>query len=250
MAGTGACVVNRTIMVMPDLHAPDHDEVALGAFLNALDTVHPDELVIIGDFLDCKAPARWSKATAAEYADTLPGELDAGKQVLEQIRGTFDGVVSFIPGNHENRITSYVTTYAPAVAGLVPSLPDLLDFRTYDVGYHPGVYPVAPGAIAIHGKLLSSVLGAAGQSAFKERMRHGTSIVQGHTHRLGIGYDTQDRTRFWMECGHLYDVTKAGYLEFAGKANWQHGFGVLHVRDGLVFPTVHAIHEGKSAFDV
>lgn len=241
--------MNRTVMVLPDLHAPDHDEVALGAWLNALDAVNPDEVLIIGDFIDCKAPARWSKATAAEFANTLPGELEAGKQVLDQIRGTFNGAISFIPGNHEARINSYTKSYAPAVAGLVPSLPELLGFEEYNVAYHPSTYDVAPGTRAIHGKLLSSVLGGAGQSAFKERMRHGTSIVQGHSHRLGIGYDTQDRTRFWMECGHLCDVDKAGYLEFAGQANWQQGFGVLHVRDEQVFPSVHMISNGRSAFD-
>ncbi len=241
--------MNKTVMVLPDLHAPDHDATALSAWLHAVNVVVPNELVIIGDFIDCKAPARWSKQTAAEYANTLPGELEAGKAVLEMIRGTFDGPIVFIPGNHEARISSYVNTYAPAVSGLVPSLPELLDFNTYNVEYVPGVYDVAPGTIAIHGKMLSSVLGSAGQSAFKERMRHGHSVVQGHTHRLGIGYDTQDRTRFWMECGHLYDTAKAGYLDFAGKANWQHGFGVLHVRDDKVFPSVHLIDDGVSAFD-
>lgn len=241
--------MNKTVMVMPDLHTDSHDEVALSAWLRAVPVVNPSELVIIGDFIDCKAPARWSKATAAEYANTLPGELEAGKAVLARIREVHDGPIAFIPGNHEARISSYVNTYAPAVSGLVPSLPELLDFDRFDVSYHPGVYDVAPGTIAIHGKMLSSVLGSAGQSAFKERMRHGVSVVQGHTHRLGIGYDTQDRTRFWMECGHLYDTAKAGYLDFKGKANWQHGFGVLHVRDNKVFPSVHLIDNGTSAFD-
>lgn len=240
--------MNKSVMFMPDLHAPHHDEAALAGFVHALTMVRPDELVILGDFIDCHAPARWSKATAAEYADTLPKELETGKAVLNMIRGVFDGPISFIPGNHEARITTYVTNYAPAVASLVPSLPELLGFSEYQVDYHPGTYDVAPGVIAIHGKLLSSVLGAAGQSAFKERMRHGVSVVQGHSHRLGIGWDRQDRSRFWMECGHLADVSKAGYLDF-GHANWQHGFGVLYVRDGRVFPSVHAIHEGMSAFD-
>lgn len=241
--------VNKTVMILPDLHAPDHDEPALAAFLTAVPAINPDELVIIGDFIDCKAPARWSKATAAEYADTLPGELEAGKQVLARIREVHDGAIIFIPGNHESRISTYVHTYAPAVAGLVPSLPHLLDFECYQVAYHPGTYAVAPGTLAIHGKLLSSVLGAAGQSAFKERARHGMSIVQGHTHRLGIGWDYQERPRFWMECGHLYSTAKASYLEFPSQANWQHGFGVLHVRDEQVYPSVHVIHNGRSAFE-
>lgn len=241
--------MNRTVMIMPDLHAPDHDPVALDAFLNALHALHPDELVIIGDFIDCKAPARWSKQTAAEYANTLPGELEVGKQVLERIRTLYGGAIAFIPGNHEARITAYVNTYAPAVSGLVPSLPELLGFDEYDVTYHPSTYDVAPGTLAIHGKALSSVLGAAGQSAFKERTRHGMSVVQGHSHRLGLGWDHQERDRFWMECGHLTSPARLGYLDF-DHANWQQGFGVLHVNGGNVFPTVHAITNGATAFDM
>jgi hypothetical protein len=233
----------------PDTHAPDHDEAAVGAALNALDAIQPDRLVILGDFIDCKAPARWSKATAAEYADTLPGELEAGKQVLESIRGTYDGVIDFITGNHEARILSYTRTYAPAIAGLVPELPELLDFGPLGVSLVAQPYEVAPGVSAIHGKALSSVLGAAGQSAFKERSRHGTSIVQGHSHRLGLGWDYQERSRFWMECGHLTSAARVGYLDF-DHANWQQGFGLLKESNGQVFPTVHAINNGMSAFDV
>jgi hypothetical protein len=238
---------NKTVMIMPDLHAPDHDEAALFAFLDALTALRPDELVIIGDFIDCKAPARWSKQTAAEYANTLPGELGTGKQVLGRIRDIYDGAVAFIPGNHEARITTYVNTYAPAVSGLVPSLPELLGFDEYDVAYHPSTYDVAPGVLAIHGKALSSVLGAAGQSAFKERTRHGLSIVQGHSHRLGLGFDHQERDRFWMECGHLTSAKALGYMDF-DHANWQQGFGVLHIRGDQVFPTIHRIDNGMSAF--
>jgi predicted phosphodiesterase len=240
-------MVERTVMFMPDLHAPDHDAAALSAFLRALQAVNPDELVILGDFIDCHAPARWSKATAAEYANTLPGELQAGKLVLGRVRQMFDNPVSFIMGNHEDRILTYTKTYAPAIAGLVPSLPELLDFDEHRVTLRQQPYTVGPGVSVIHGKALSSVLGAAGQSAFKERTRHGTSVVQGHSHRLGIGWDTQERSRFWMECGHLTHPAMLGYTDF-GMANWQQGFGIVHIKDDAVFPTVHAIHDGVSAF--
>jgi hypothetical protein len=233
----------------PDTHAPSHDEAAVGGALGALDAVQPDRLVILGDFIDCKAPARWSKATAAEYADTLPGELEAGKQILEQIRGTYSGPIDFISGNHEDRIARYVSTYAPAVRGLVPDLSELLEFAAYGVELRAQPYAIAPGVSAIHGKALSSVLGAAGQSAFKERTRHGTSIVQGHSHRLGLGWDYQERSRFWMECGHLTSAAALGYCDF-DHANWQQGFGLIKVsQSGQVFPTVHAIDNGTSAFD-
>jgi hypothetical protein len=65
-------------------------------------------------------------------------------------------------------------------------------------------------------------------SARKEMLRHNKSIVQGHTHRLGVIYETTDRTRFALEAGWLGDIRKATYLDFPGVANWQSGFGYFY----------------------
>lgn len=235
-------------MLMPDTHAPIHDKRAVATFIENLDVAQPDELLIMGDFLDTKAPARWSKGSAAEFAADLPREAAAGKDILDRIRTYYGGPISFIMGNHEDRLAKYVKTYAPALAGLVPDIPTLLDFDEYEVQLQPQPYAVAPGVLAIHGNLLSSTLNSAGQSAYKERQRFGQSIVQGHSHRLGLGFDTQERTRFWMETGCLIDLKQAGYLDFTGVANWQHGFGMLHIRGSRVFPEIHHIKDGTSVW--
>lgn len=249
MPDRGGAAVNRTVMLMPDTHAPIHDKRAVDAFVYVLNAVQPDELLIMGDFLDMKAPARWSKNSAAEFAADLPREAAAGGQILDLIRNVYDGRISFLMGNHEDRLRKYVSQYAPAVKGIVPSVAELLDFDGREITLRPQPYRVAPGVFAIHGNRLSSTQNSAGQSAYKERARFGCSIVQGHSHRLGLGFDTQERTRFWMETGCLIDLSKADYLDFAKTANWQHGFGLLHVRGSTVYPEVHYITGGRTAFD-
>lgn len=236
----------RTILLWPDTHSPYHDRRAVALMLDVLASVQPDEVLLLGDFIDAKAPARWSKAKAEEFAADLPRELEAGKKILADIRNVHDGVLTYVQGNHEDRIENYTRLYAPALIGIVPTLQELLDFGGHLVRYRHQPYRVAPGVLAIHGNKLSSTQNSSAQSAYKERMRFGTSIVQGHTHRLGLGYDTQERTRFWLEAGHLLDVSKADYLDFPSMANWQQGFGMLHVVGNKTFPSVHRIDGGRT----
>lgn len=240
--------MNKTVLVMPDLHTPYEQRAAWKGFLRAVTHVQPDEVLILGDFMDTKAPARWSRGRAAEYANDLEWEIKNAVKRIDELRKVHDGKVSFIEGNHEARISTYLHTYAPAFVGVMPTLPELLKFSEYEVDFEASYrqkYRVAPGVDAIHGNKLSSTLNASAQSAFKERQRHGVSIVQGHTHRLGLGFDTQDKTRFWMEAGCLCDINKMEYLDYEGMANWQLGCGLLHVVGGTTYPSIHYIKGGK-----
>jgi hypothetical protein len=225
---------------------PSHDKRAVACALAAVKDIRPDEVCIIGDFMDTVAPARWSKGTAAEYAGTLQHEVTAAKSLLTEIRTHYDGKLTFISGNHEDRIKKYLHTVAPAFVGLMPSLGELLEFEQFEVQEKGARYPIAPNTLAIHGNKLCSTQQGAGQSAFKERMRHGRSIVQGHSHRLGIGWDSQEKDRFWLEAGHLMEPGKAHYLDFPGVVNWTQGFGLLELHKGHVFPSVHAIQSGTT----
>lgn len=235
----------KTTFIWPDTHAPIQDRRAVGVALQALRQLRPDHLILIGDFVDCTAPARWSRGLAEEYVCSLPEEMEAGKALLTQIRAVYDGPISFIIGNHEERIENYVAKHAPALRGIVPSIGQLLDFEGFGVVHQEQPYVIAPGVRAIHGLKLSSTQNAAGQSAYKERMRHGHSIVQGHTHRLGIGWDTQERSRFWLEAGCLIDFKKADYIPFLNP-NWQQGFALLHEDRQRVWPEVVPIHNGRA----
>ena len=235
----------RTTFLWPDTHAPEHDRRAVAVTLAALKRIRPDHLLILGDFLDCKAPARWSRGLAEEYVAGLDREADAGKAILAEVRAVYDGPVSFLVGNHEERIENYIAKHAPALYGVVPSLAELLDFDGFGVEHRDQPYAVAPGVRAIHGMKLSSTQQAAGQSAFKERMRLGHSVVQGHTHRLGVGWDSQERSRFWLEAGCLIDFAKADYIPFLNP-NWQQGFGLIHEDRQRVWPEVVPIHKGRA----
>lgn len=236
----------KTILFIPDWHIPYHDKRATKLVFDIIRDIQPDEVCQVGDLLDCKAPARWSKAGAEEFAAGLDKEAAAAHQVLTDLRQVFAGRVTWLEGNHEQRVRTYLHKYAPALKGIVPSVPELLRFAEFGVEEMKQPYRVAPGTVAIHGKRMSSTQNAAGESAYKERMRFGLSVIQGHTHRAGIKFDTQERTRFSMECGHLLDIRQADYLEFPEQSNWQQAIGLVHVDKQRVFPELYLVQHGRT----
>jgi predicted phosphodiesterase len=241
--------MNGLTVIIPDVHLPYEDKRAVNNLLEMIAHEKPARVVQVGDLLDLKAPARWSKGRADEYINSVRNEVEHGIKFWTELRqAAGDAELVFVHGNHDDRLKSYAASYAPALLDVIPSLPELMKLDDFGVKY-PKVQPyrIEPGVSAIHGKLLAS---QAGLSARKEMLRHGTSIVQGHTHRAGVIYETTDRTRFALEAGWLGDIKTAGsYLDFPGVANWQQAFGYLHVDGKRVTPGVTLVHErGRFAF--
>lgn len=228
-------------ILIPDVHLPYQDKRAVANLLEMIDREQPARVVQLGDLLDMKAPARWSKGTAAEYCNSVGDEVGAGVEFWRSLRQAAPrSELIWLEGNHSARLMAYVNAYAPALRDIVPSLPELMKLDEFSVKYPKAQpYRIEPGLSAIHGKLLSPV---AGSSARKEMLRHGTSIVQGHTHRLGLIYEKTDRQRFALEAGWLGDISKATYLDFPGVANWQSGFGYLYTDGPRITPGVVHVH--------
>ncbi len=229
----------RTILAWPDTHIPDHDRGAVESLIGFAGEFNPDSVLILGDFLDMKGPARWSRGTAEEYQTNLQADCDEGVSILDRLRTVYDGPISYIEGNHEDRIRRYLAQYAPALRDLrALRLPELLEMDRLEIDFESQPLRLAPGWVAIHGDKLSSY---GGGSAMKMAKQFGASVVQGHTHRLaqitetrGFRTDRQDLAA--VECGHLSSVERAGYIKF-GSANWQTGFALINISsDGAVFP--------------
>jgi predicted phosphodiesterase len=238
-------------LILPDIHLPYEDKYAIDSVLTMIDAVKPARVVQVGDLLDMKAPARWSKGTAAEYCNSVREEADAGVEFWTRLRqAAGDAELVWVTGNHEDRLRNYVNAYAPALRDIVPSTAELMKLDSFGVKY-PKQQPwtVAPGVSCIHGKMLAP---HAGFSARKELLRHNPDrgIVQGHTHRLGVIYETTNATRFALESGWLGDIRRAGsYLDFPGVANWQQGFGFLEVEGKRVTPGVVPVFpKGRFSF--
>ena len=228
--------MSHRVWVISDLQVPYHDQRAVDAVTAALEQLREpgDVTLTIGDEMDMQTISRWSAGTPTEYERSIGRDRDKTVEILAQL-----GVTDMCRSNHTDRLFATVMRKAPGLLGL-PEL-DLVNFlRLDDLGitFHREAWRFAPGWLAMHGDEagLSQI---AGQTAAGLTKKTGTSVICGHTHRLGMQPYTYGvngkvtRTLFGVECGNLMDMKQALY---AKTHNWQQGFAVLHVDGKHVHP--------------
>lgn len=239
--------MTEKIVIGLEMQIPYEDPKMFTAFLQWALAYKPDKLIMIGDFLDVPGPSRWNKGTAMEYAATLQKEVEKAKDYLWRLRtvlpNTWIGYHS--KANHEERISAYVSRYAPALSSLPGiTLSNMLDLESFGIEELPVYYDAAPGLITTHGDkdVLSKVGGGTAVSAARNK---GKSVVCGHTHRHGLIYERFGRkTIFGMETGHMMDIKKADYIKNENP-NWSAGWGLVEVSGRELAPHIVTYRNGR-----
>lgn len=243
-------MTNALTVILSDSQFGSEDRKLHRNLVTMVADMQPDALVHIGDLLDCKAPARWSKGTADEFALTLQKEIDRAHAWLSDLRRVYDGPFHIRAGNHDERIETYLRTKAPALQSLrALDIVSLLGLRDLGIQWEPRPFALrtAPGWVFAHGHEGRASL-IPGGTALALAKQFGKSVVCGHTHKLGLAHDTRgynggQDTLWGMEIGHAMDIRQASYLT-SGSANWQQGFGTLERVGRRVFPRPYPIIGG------
>jgi hypothetical protein len=99
-------------------------------------------VVQVGDLLDMKAPARWSKGTAAEYCNSVREEADAGIEFWRNAAARRPATPNWCGSLATTRTgcAQYVNSYAPALRDIVPVVAELMRLDEFGVK-HPKVQP-------------------------------------------------------------------------------------------------------------
>lgn len=207
------------------------------AVINFIGERQPDEVVHIGDLMDYPQPSRWTKDTAAEFQGSVFRDSESAKRrFCEPLRAVYEGPVGIIEGNHDLRPRQYLSKYAPALAeSNAFDFATLLDFDGFGFTKLPEFYRFNPSWVMTHGHRGGiSLSQISGQTARLAASSMDSSIIMGHTHRLGKqmltrGYGGEMKhVLTGLEVGNLMSMKQAQYLEGA-TANWQQGFGVVYV---------------------
>lgn len=245
----------KEITIVSDVQYPLHDARAVRNLWQYIKDRQPDEVLIIGDYMDYPAPSRWSKATRAEFETDVFRESEGGKALLADLRDGYDGRIKFVVGNHDARPADYLRKYAPALASTRAFDVDvLLDFEALDIEVLPPFAEIAPGWLAMHGHELKGLNQIPGRTAASKVKKLDSSVVMGHTHKLAVSPETvgvgkRRRTLFGFEVGHLMAENKAQYLA-GGVANWQKGWGQLLVDQYSAVPVpVYVERDGSFVAD-
>lgn len=247
-----------TIVVMPDVQAPLHDELLVRKFIRFLGDYRPNELAQVGDFTDSTEISRWVRGKKPEFAGDLQAGFDSARSILSAIRDVHSGRFRIVRSNHDDRLELYIQGCAPGLSTLTAlQIEHLVGFNEFDVEFvRDEVVELAPGWVMAHGDE-GSLSPSAGKTAFGlAKNKFGVSTVCGHTHRAGMtsestGYNGKIRnTLTGLEVGHFMDLTKADYLKKKGvAANWQQAFGILEVYGDRVYPRLITVQDGCFSVD-
>jgi hypothetical protein len=117
-------------LVLSDLHLPYHDVATVTAAVEAARKRKVAGVLLNGDVLDSHEVSNHDRdPTAPRYVE----EVEVGKQFLGWLRSRLPKARLVLKeGNHEERLTRYVTSRAPALFDLEGvTVPELLHCRDY-----------------------------------------------------------------------------------------------------------------------
>jgi len=229
-----------TIIVVPDVHVPYHDDKAWNLCLNVIKDVTPDQVICIGDFCDFYAVSQYRKNP--ERKQMLMWEVNKVNGELDRLADISKDVV-FLEGNHENRLQRYMEQNAPALYGIT-SIEKLFHFEKRGWKHFPyGDYYTRNKVTYVHD------LGKAGKYAMHQTMDlAGGNVVFGHTHRGGVVYESHlgSGGNFCLNVGWLGNYKQLDYKHrFRAEREFRMGFGIVEEVGGLNFAQFIPIVKGR-----
>ncbi len=227
----------KTIVAISDLQSPYEDRKAVEAVAQFIEDTQPEVVVSVGDEADFPQISRWTQGTAGEYTNDFGKHRDRTVDVLRML-----GVQHVIRSNHTDRVISAIRNRVPGFLGLPElTLESILKFEELGITYHKEPWELAPGWLLMHGDE-GGLSKNPGTTAKQLTDRTGMSVICGHTHRMGLVPTTMmvngtpRNIRWGFEVGHLINTKSPGMAYTKGSANWQQGFGLLHVDGKTVIP--------------
>ena len=230
-----------SIVVASDFHIPYHDKEALRVFLNFLAEYSPDKLILNGNINDCSSFSTHPKLRDVSTAfRTAREERERWFPIAEALRDALpDSKIIYVGSQcHEGWIDNWASL-SPITADDYEnySIPGWFRLSDFLIDYVPEYYDVLGNKelIITHGTVARS---KGGNSAYATMEMEGTSVIQGHTHRLSQVFKTTSiGETVGIECGCLCQRTPWYHLK--GRRlmmDWQQGF-VLVNTNGNSFST-------------
>lgn len=220
---------HEQVFVLSDLHIPYQDDDTLKAVFDCLVDNQPQDIVLLGDVLDCYSISRFCKRP--DRVRNLQCEIDIFYKMMRELKKHLPNTdIHYVLGNHENRLEKLVLDN-PGLFGLKALEPQKL-FRLDELGiyYHKTKVKIN-NFIYYHGDVVRKDASYTAKAEFLDhKMQDG---VSGHTHRLGSYYTTYEQNSSgWFENGCLCKI-EPDYLNDPDKANWQHGFTIIDSYDNI-----------------
>jgi hypothetical protein len=235
-------------VVIPDCQLPFIDRAAEAAAMQYVSETAPDQLIILGDFVDFTSIGTYRNRLPIRQRLSFEEELDLGKRKLAEWAALAPKAKRiFLEGNHEDRAARYILDNAEQLGFL--KLPDLLGMKDwiYAGSYADGAgvwVGKRNGLWATHGQVVAK---HSGWSARAHLDLLGRSVIHGHSHRLGAYYVLKGDTAFAaFEAGTLCDFARTP--RSVPTVNWQHGLASVYTSRTSPRFSVELISINQGAF--
>lgn len=224
-----------SMVITSDWHIPFHDVDALKVFINFLYEYQPDELVLNGNINDCSAFSTHPKIREiAQTFRTAKQEREYWFPIAELLRDVLpDAKITYIGSQcHEGWIDNWTSISPILIEDENYTIKNWFKLDDFGIDFIPEVYdPLGNKEILItHGTIARS---KGGNSAYATMESEGTSIIQGHTHRLAQVFKTTAVGETVAIEGGCMCQRKPWY-HLKGKRlmmDWQQGFVLLNAKD-------------------
>ena len=215
--------------ILNDLQIPFQDPQVLGLVLRFLDDLKPYGIILNGDVVDCYAISDYDKDPLKKPG--LQREVRGAAALMERFKYAKERI--WLGGNHEDRLRRYLWKN-PEFADLEAlTFSSLFRVKEHGFTYYPyGKHWMLGKLLVTHGFMVRAHSGISARAHFD---RMGTSVLIGHTHRLGVYYKTNVRGQHAAyENGCLCRLDP----EYVQNPDWQQGMSVVTVMDNGFFNVI------------
>lgn len=249
-------------VIIPDSHGDHISRPAAAAFIGDLKAINPDEIVMLGDHLDCGGflAQHHTMGYVAETETTYEADVMATNEFLDQIQKAAPKArIKYLLGNHEGRVEKWCVTQALRNKRDAQFLLSVFGpkavlnakgrgIEMYDSSGRYDGLPV-PGTIKLGECCFTHGIGCGLHATHSHAARFGISVVHGHTHRaqssiirtVGGGVIGAWSPGCLAQLQPLYMATSP--------TDWSHGYAVQFVaKSGKFLHLQIPIIDGTSMF--
>jgi predicted phosphodiesterase len=238
---------NKIRLVIPDSHGNHIDPQARAALLRDAKALDPDEVVLLGDHLDCGGIFNSHQRTYTnELCESYEDDCDAANSLLDELLNACPRATSwdYLEGNHEQHVERWAarafTRRKDADALLAVYGPaKRLELKQRGIRYYKRSEHYQglsiPGTIKRGKCFFTHGIVANKHATYTHLERFGACVVHGHTHRaqsFGGRLVSSDGIGAWSP-GTLAKLQPL-YLH-TNPSGWSHGYHVQFVAKSGLF---------------
>lgn len=227
-------------LIVPDSHGEHVDKKALKAMLADAKALRPDEVVLLGDHLDCGGTfSQHQRNYTKEMTESYDDDCDAANAMLDDLQATApNAVFHYLEGNHEahvERWASRVCVSKKTADMIIEKLGPATVLRLKERGiryYRTSEHYMGlsvPGTIRLGKCYFTHGISHSRHAAAQHLARFCANVVFGHVHRSqSVIERTVTSDGFGAWCPGTLAKLQPLYRHTA-PTSWSHGYGVQFV---------------------